>query len=331
MFIIHAGMHKTGTTSIQRSFARRTPPGVHYLDWRAPNHSDLAVLLFHEAPQDYWVYKREGRSAGEMRDWRAQVAESLARDIAARAGEVHLLSAEWLSVAEAGAIERLRDFVLAHDDQARVVIYLRAAEGYMTSMAQQYIRSGTMEIKYIWPDYRGAVEKFDKTFGQQNVELRVYRPEGAPDWDAVRDFCKATGLPRPKGRPRQANAGMGARHLALLLAHRRELGHGPRTPEEARADRAFREALMTEPSPPFALDPEKLREMVEANAEDLRWIEARLGGVPMSQPRALPPDAVVFRSTEDALAYARDLRAAPAKAPPPAPRKGLFRRLFRRG
>lgn len=308
MFILHAGLHKTGTTAIQSHLYHHAPANVHYLPWREPNHSDLAVLMFHDRPEEYWVFSREGRSAHDMQRWRGETMGRLEAALAAAVGKTQVLSAEWLAVAPIEAVLRLKEFFAAQAP-FRVVLYLRPAEAYMASMAQQYIRTGTGDIRLVWPAYRQAVEKFDIVFGRDAVDLRIYRPEGVPGWDAVTDFCQATGLPRPAGRPPRENVGMGARHLALLLERRIAIGHAPRTPEETRADHRFLTELLKTPSPPFALHPDLVGAEVARHGEDLRWIEDRLGGIPMSRPQPPGADHVLFASTEDVLAYARRCRS----------------------
>lgn len=180
MFIIHAGMHKTGTTAIQHHLYHQMPKGVHYLPWRDPNHSDLGVVLFDEAPETYWVFRREGRSAEDMQKWRGETMGQLEGSFAYNRGKTHVMSAEWLSVAPIDAILRLKEFFARHAAAFKVIIYVRPAEAYMASMAQQSIRTGTSELRLIWPAYRTAVEKFDIGFGREAVDLRVYRPEGIP-------------------------------------------------------------------------------------------------------------------------------------------------------
>ena len=151
MFIIHAGMHKTGTTAIQHHLYHQTPKGVHYLPWRDPNHSDLGVVLVDEAPETYWVFRREGRSAEDMQKWRGETMGQLEGSFGYNRGKTHVMSAEWLSVAPIDAILRLKEFFARHADAFKIIIYVRPAEAYMASMAQQYIRTGTSELKLIWP------------------------------------------------------------------------------------------------------------------------------------------------------------------------------------
>ena len=324
MIIVHAGIHKTGSTAIQAQFGARDEEGLHYLAWRDDNHSDLAVLLFDDAPEKYWVFEREGRGAEEMRAWRDQVAADLARDIAANEGKIHLMSAERLAGSTPDAIARMKAFFAPLAGPVRVVIYVRPAAEYMTSMAQQYVRTGTMDIRLIWPQYRGAVEKFDLVFGRENVDVRVYNPMRERGWDVVADFCGAIGLGARTGVRRAENVGMGARHLALVLERRVAIGHGPRTPQEAHEDHLFLTDVLGHPSPRFVLDPEMLQAEIAAHQDDLDWIEARLGGVSMARVEPVPRDAVVFGSTQDVLDYAAACRAVDAGQARPLVRMRRF-------
>lgn len=312
MFVIHAGMHKTGSTAIQRHLAQTPYDDVHVLPWRDANHSDMAVLLFDDAPEDYWVFQRENRSRAEMQAWRAAQTDAVLTSVKANSGKTHVLSAERLARSEISSVQRMHDLFAPYADPFRVIIYVRPAADYMASMAQQYVRTGTCDLPLIWPEYRQAIEKFDLVFGRDAVDVRPFAPDGSQGWDAVMDFCQAAGLPAVTGASPRENIGMGARHLALLLERRIALGRGPQTPEETAEDHAFLADLLAEQSPPFALSPDMVQQTLRDNQDDLEWIEMRTGGLSMAEIRQPPSDAVVFSSLDDVLAYAASLHAKPS-------------------
>jgi len=330
MFVIHAGLHKTGSTAIQRSFAGTQSDLFHYLGWRRANHSDLSVLLFAQAPEKYWVFQREGRTKDEMQAWRKKAMARVQRDFETNRGKTHIFSAEQLAKATPEAVARMQAFFAPFADPFKVIIYVRPAQSYMESMAQQRIRTGSTDIKLIWPDYRASIEKFDQVFGEKAVEVRQYNPDAIQGWDAVSDFSEAIGVRLPVDQQFLVNTAMGARHAALVLDRRAGLGGPPHGTKAVRADQEFLASVLPQQSPPFRLDPAGLDAKVANHSDDLAWIKDRLGGVSMDQSLVRRSQDVVFSSTQDALDYARECMAPRSQLLPGGRAREFAGRIKRR-
>ena len=100
--VIHAGMHKTGSSSIQDHFFSTSYPGLRYVRWNSGNHSGLFVLLFQDQDRlaSYWGFKTKGEAfcarLPQMREaWQAKLVEDLT--LAKANNETLVFSAEGIS------------------------------------------------------------------------------------------------------------------------------------------------------------------------------------------------------------------------------------------
>lgn len=113
--IIHVGMPKTGSSSIQHTFSGLSHPDIEYIKWSiGGNHSALYVLLFEDLDKlsDYHGFKARGpeftRTLPALRkQWHARVSAQLAE-----AGDKTIVfSGEDISSPAFGnGPKRLRDF-----------------------------------------------------------------------------------------------------------------------------------------------------------------------------------------------------------------------------
>jgi hypothetical protein len=66
--ILHAGMNKTGSSSIQKSLRALSGEKINFLKWKWENHSDLFMLLFQDKilREKYHIFKTQGWSAADL-------------------------------------------------------------------------------------------------------------------------------------------------------------------------------------------------------------------------------------------------------------------------
>ena len=82
--VIHAGMHKTGSSAIQQHFFRRAGDDMVYAPWNEGNHCGLFILLFQDPalqPQ-YHGFLHRGPAFAErlpaMREeWSARLRQAM--------------------------------------------------------------------------------------------------------------------------------------------------------------------------------------------------------------------------------------------------------------
>jgi hypothetical protein len=276
--ILHVGMHKTGSTSIQSSLS---------------GFSD-ACFVYHESTkgesnQTRAMFALLGVGGGGPRE-RAKGDPAAAGEVLRRLDESAqslgdrqlLISAEGLWLVPAKAVGELARILAARFDAVRVAGYVRPPAAFMSSYFQQRVkggsrRSGGVDVEREYPHYRRAFEKFDDAFGRENVSLWKFDPGAFPGGCVVQDFCARLGIDLPSERIVRVNESLPRETVALLYTYwalGEELGAWPMA-RIAKHD-LWRQ-LMALGSARFRFSPEVIRPVLEKNRADIEWMEARLG------------------------------------------------------
>src|SRR5688572_5656150 len=166
--IIHVGMRKTGTTSIQQSLYRYADGDFVYADINGhPNHGGALYSVFARDPSRLGYHRRSRRSASDIRVYTEQAARGLKRSIEEAAGRTMILSGEVCSYLFArDELSRLRDYFLGSFGQVDIVAYIRPPAGYITSNFQQRVKdaAGRIDLQRDYFKYRDNFSKLDDVF-----------------------------------------------------------------------------------------------------------------------------------------------------------------------
>lgn len=312
--ILHVGMHKTGSSSIQTSLQGLRDSRFVYADLDiTPNHSAAVQAIFADSLQ------RHLRSRADVERVRRRFDE----EIAATGSRALIVSGENISGLDAAALSRLRDALSPHFARIRVVAYVRPPGAFMTSRFQEIVKRSLppLDAAAHYPPFHARFARFDDHFGRENVALWKFDPAAFPRGCVVRDFCARLGIDLPEEHIRRVNESLSRAAVALLYvyrAHAETLAFPALLPDEAHR---LGEALAALGRDRFRLSPELVRPVLDANAADIGWMEERLG---CSLAEDLgPPRSDDIRSEADLVAEA--LRCAPGllrllgrSAPPPA-------------
>ena len=271
---LHVGMHKTGTTSIQRSLQGYDDKKIRYADLGLSNHSVFIKTIFGRLADEYEVHKAVGRDKKDVEALSAQYRKQLISELKSRSRTL-VISGEDIGILSSDEVADVRDFLLQYSDSVRVVGYVREPYGYASSMFQQDVKTGLSELETRAPRYRFKFEKFLKVFGEENCEIVRFEPRAFPGKCAVNDFCRRLGVDtRLIDRVRE-NDGLPAEVVALMYFWNMD---GVRSVGEARLMRTRMKmvaALRLHFSQKFSLDPDLVEEKLDA--DDVRWMENILG------------------------------------------------------
>ena len=354
--VLHIGMHKTGTSSIQRMISEnfdelRDRFGIASYR-RHLNHSALAPAFVDdlsqvrsnlapglEKPEDV---HRQAVSAVE------DLGESLARD---RPPSL-VLSGEGFSKLPETAVPRLKRFLEPHFDRVHVAIYVREPFSYANSAAAQRIKVGStfenliadtlihQEIYATHPDsssvlptYRYRIEKFVEAFGRDNVEIVPFARSALRGQDAVNDFfwrflaIESAELARQPERENEALAPAALHALEYLNREEPVLRDGWLNPARSQSLPAKLSALPR--TGRFSIPGFDYDAFAEIVRPDVEWLEAITGGAIVfglePPPPAPPPSAA------DLLAIATALNHQSVERDRQAVRTVFFRELWRIG
>ncbi len=149
--ILHVGMHKTGTTSIQNNAHRLRDvllehdiyyPSFIYNDILKVNHSGPITALVCESPDRYgeqWRTHPGNDIDSLQQDYKAYFSEILENPKA----ETLVLSGETTSAFEIEHLQALREALSPHTENLRVLAYIRDPLNAVASTLQQRIRGGS--------------------------------------------------------------------------------------------------------------------------------------------------------------------------------------------
>ncbi len=306
--ILHAGMNKTGSSSIQQTFANQRFPEVDYVNWRSHNHSGMVSLLFESAPENSFNFRDKGRDRAYLLAERDEWTKKLAAQLEAGKDRCFLLSAELISSPLSDAVPTMADFFARFTDDIRVIAYVRPPISFMQSAFQQRVRGGQaqkLRPAGLWPDYRKRFEKLDTAFGRERVTLKKFTPDALLDGDVVHDFAREIGVTLDPTTAVRTNVAVSLEALALLFAQRK-LGDGyvRGIKGAAKGNRRFLAALENVGTQKFAFAPSLTAPTVKRFRDDLQWMEARLGEPLLDTPRTGTVRQIA--SEEDLLAVAEE-------------------------
>lgn len=205
--ILHIGVGKTGTTSIQarmksarEELLRR---GYCYPETWGPQHHSQLVQLMDPA-------RRGGLDLEDLEEGELPPAESVAASVAAELARlpdhVHTVvySSELLygNSLTPGGVARLKAALDEHFDRYMVIVYIRrqderAVSGYSTLLKDGRTWQDPLEVtdsKLRTLDYAECLAPWTDAFGLDSMLVRVFDRTQLLDSDVVADFLRVTGI-----------------------------------------------------------------------------------------------------------------------------------------
>lgn len=277
--ILHFGMHKTGSTSIQKSlFYLTTEVPWVYLNAGKPNASVALHTMFSTRPENNNRNVKLGLNAAEVRQRRQDCFKRMEAQIAATDKDL-LLSGEGMCVLDEAELKRLVDWVRPFVDEVVAVGYVRSPKAYMESAFQQIVKGGRSDfnLNAVYPGYRRKFEKFENLLGRDKVQYWLFEPKGFPKGCVVRDFAARLGVTLEDGDVQRVNESISMEALALLYAYRK-YGEGYGVGEAAiRENLMLIRKLAELKGHKLRFSPDLVRPILDEHRADIAWMEQRLG------------------------------------------------------
>ncbi|WP_179381635.1 hypothetical protein [Jannaschia marina] len=300
--ILHIGMHKTGSSSIQRSLNGYDDGRVRYADLGTENHSIPIYSMFSDTRYEKRFFRQRGIGRAEI-DRRTEVyASRLTRELEIDR-ETLILSGEDISRIPADDVPAIRDFLAPRCDEITVVGYLRDPVAFASSQFQQRVKFDARGIKIPEPGYRDRFEKFLEVFGPENVILRDFNRDTLVDGSVVQDLMEIAGIRGADWPEQVTNESLSDAATRLLFRFNR---HGPVTTgcrQALEARKAFVHLMgRVFPGASYRL-PRALFTRETVDVADLDWLK----------------DAAAIDFTDDFAEGAPDLEAARAEMERPRP------------
>jgi hypothetical protein len=278
--ILHYGMHKTGSSSIQDSLhAALADPRFHYLDLGRPNASAEVLTAFSATPERQNMNRKLGLDRAQLLPRAAALRRRLEEELDRARGRTALISGEHIPLLQPAELSAFADFVRAGADSLRAVGYVRDPQGYIESVFQQRVKGGRGEfaVEASFPRYRARFGRLEAALGAERVAYWVYDPARFPQGCVVRDFCARLGIALDGSAIRRSNEALSLPALRLLYAYRKL---GPGYGSGARAVRenfALIRLLTRLAGPKLRFDAALTAPVIAAHREEIEWMSERLG------------------------------------------------------
>ncbi|WP_281662143.1 hypothetical protein [Halomonas sp. Alg239-R46] len=310
--IVHVGMHKTGSSSIQDTLSQLPMEGVEYLALTSPNHSGFLATLLPEKPEKHHSHVRNGRSVAQVKALKESYVKLLHDALKSVKKPRVLISAEYLSQPDESISElvHLREILLSYCKRIRVIGYVRGPIGFMQSAFQQTLKGGSnlsFNLLSVYPNYQQRFGKMDKVFGKENVDLVPFVKNSLHNGDVVQDFARRIGFVLSAEQIVRTNESLSLEATALLYAFRRFGGNSPGYEGFNRDNNTFVAAFTELGQKKLAFSESAVMPLLEANQHDIEWISERLGVSILDEPSS---STEAIGSEQDLLEVAHANRMA---------------------
>ncbi|WP_419910007.1 hypothetical protein [Hoeflea sp.] len=218
--ILHIGMHKTGTSSIQASLKNFDDGTLRYAHLGHSNHSDLFMTVFSENAEDYHVHKRRGLSSDEVEKLRKSMRSDLEREFQIDRQRL-VISGEDISALSKPAVKRLHAFLQDRTETVTVIAYVREPVSFVSSAFQGMVRGGRSSPDLPEPRYRYRFKKFLDLFGADRVHFVHFDKTKFSNGSVVSDFCERIGIPAPRNLKDTENESLSEEATKLLFLFNR--------------------------------------------------------------------------------------------------------------
>src|SRR6056297_3691270 len=296
--VIHPGMPKTGTSSIQETLASTAPEGWQAIKASNHNMSGSMRLVFESAsPSSHFAVARGFDQAKLDNLYQKRVKELADQvDLAFKTGKNVIFSAERVCGAPEEAIDALADYFRAKGFRPRIIGYVRKPVSYMQSFFQQQLKIKDFSLENaggLWPRYRSRFEKLDRIFGPENVTLKVFDADTLKDGNVVLDFFSELGAELDSEPVSKLNESLTVEACAMLYVQRK-FGKGfiKGFPSANAKNLDFIKTLSGINGHKLHLMRSLCAPVVDKFSDDLDWMENRLNVPLLDLPEEGPDYAV---------------------------------------
>lgn len=279
--IIHIGMHKTGSTSIQQSLDGFQNDDFYYANIHDVSNHSVGIYAAFTEKSDRHLWVQSGRmTANEFRAYGDRAREDLEASISQAAGRTLIISGEGIVGLRLKELVSLKYFLSQRQYFGNIFAYVRKPAAFMSSSFQQQIRAQGMadfNIRGIYPYYKRRFGRYLRAFGEDRTRFALFEPKLLKDGDVVADFCSRNGITGWKPMPKPKNTSSSLELTCLIYQYtlrRKKLGLPVLNPLFARRLEGILGPGM---STKLRLSPRIVKPVLEENVEDMVWMARRLG------------------------------------------------------
>jgi phosphoglycolate phosphatase len=291
--VLHVGLHKTGTTSIQNTMSKNNKllkrQGYLYPRCWPANHSIPIYSSFCVEPEKYHINIRRGYTKETIQEINTRYLDSLYEEVANTHFRILLISGEDISQLPSDSLIKLREYmrsVLPGTIKFRVIFYVRNPATWVPSRIQEGIKNGQGTLEQVnlmglaKNLFRSRIEKFSLVFGPKAVEVYSFEEAVAHERGIVGHFLSMVGVSSQDvasfkidyGNPSISQPA--AQILSYINARSPMIEAGMLHKDRAPGDSA---PLMRMRGPKFDIPYFDKQVIIESNREDIEWLKENYG------------------------------------------------------
>lgn len=276
--IMHVGMPKTGTSSIQKTLHKNlNNPDIIYMPFQSENHGGVICTLFGNE-QNILRFNRN-KSEYQVGLSKKKSKDLIVRTVTSSDASTFIISGEAIQTLREDNLVSMKNFLYGLFDSVEIVAYVRAPYSFISSGFQQMLKTQTNESKFEidFPPYKKRFKDFFTVFGQESIRLLKFDPKSFPEGDVVLDFCSRLGIPMMKEKILKTNESLSKEAISLLYVYRK---YGPKPDLNTSGhsgNTIIVNVLSRVGTQKFRFSPALIAPVLEEHKNELNWMEERLG------------------------------------------------------
>ncbi len=270
--IVHIGMQKTGSTSIQGTLSRNLlSETFYYLDLGYESHSILISSIF--------IADTVISAKRKLEHMNASTKEKLIEKINLSKKPIMIISGEGIPQLSKNALVELKEFLYQYFEEITIFSYIRSPKSYIESLFQQRVKGGLSKfnLQKLYPDYRKRFEKFDLVFGKKNVIFVKFDPRNFSNRNVVMDFCKYFDIEMSVENTIRNNESLSREALSLLYIYIENNPSDKVIRNVIFENRKLVNELKSIGNTKIKFSPSLIKPILEKHKDDILWMEKRLG------------------------------------------------------
>lgn len=206
--VLHIGLHKTGSTSIQKFLQQNRQLllvyNINYLVLNK-NNSNPLYSLYCQDPIRYGANKRLGiDTKKKVKRYNNTIKEIFINELTKNNSKQFIISGEDLSFLNYEGVKNLKNDITAYFDDIKIVVYVRNPISTIRSKISHFIANEGWSIdKRIsvankYPDklvyYKNPLLRYFEIFGKNNVIVKPFDKKYLYKGDVVKDFALSVNI-----------------------------------------------------------------------------------------------------------------------------------------
>lgn len=281
--IVHIGMPKTGSTSLQLSFLHGFKNNEYRYanlgpsDIKSGNHSGMMYSLFSKHSESYHyniAYKRDKEQIKLHNDKNLAL---LIDGFLNTPANIELISGEdiYHLGSEDMGVAKLHAFLKEYFHKIIIVAYVRPPISLMASAFQQLVKNHKLSkfnFRSIYHPYKNF-SRFDDVFGRVNVYLWKFAPATFPNGNVVLDFATRLGIELNTSTGIEENTAISQEATSILFAYNTYMNDND---INYNIKKQLINTLSNIGTTRFQFSSRLMQLVLQQNADDYNWIKQRM-------------------------------------------------------